>query len=313
MRNSMLIVPAFLLVFPASVGAAVCEPAFVNSDQSVVVDGVEIEAGGDATRDFQVGVRNAAGPSGGPPVDPPSDPNGGETCEASIRIARVGAPLGADSPPYVLRAPGNSQIEILPDSGSGGSTDSDVVVANVPPGPQGWAVPFQIGVATEWGLRAGTYVDQLELSLIDREGEVADRSTLTVTIVIPSAVALRLVGAVVGGQGIGPAQVDLGALSSSTETRSEQFGARIFSTAPYFVRFSSVNEGHLLHELGRERVPYRFYFDGALVDLAGPSELPYLDHAPQGGDNRPMSIVVPPVVALAGRYSDRITVTVSAM
>ena len=34
---------------------------------------------------------------------------------------------------------------------------------------------------------------------------------------------------------------------------------------------------------------------------------------PQSGDRRPMSIVVPPVLALAGRYSDRVTVTVTAM
>src|SRR3546814_10200943 len=92
----------------------------------------------------------------------------------------------------------------------GGSADSDVVIANAPSGAQGRNVPFQIRVPTEWGLQAGTFTDELQLALIDQGGNIVDTSTLTVTILIPSAVSLRLVGAVVGGGGGGPAQVDLG-------------------------------------------------------------------------------------------------------
>jgi hypothetical protein len=314
MRYSILIA-SISLAIPATANAADCQPAFVNGDQSLTIDGVDIEPGGRATEDFQVRIQNAAGPHGGPPDDPPgrSDRMGAGPCEATIRIARVGASPDSGFPPYSLSAPGNQQIEILPDPASGGTADSDVIIANAPPGPQGRAVPFQIGVPTEWGLRAGTYIEQLQLSLIDRNGNVVDRTTLTIIIVIPSAVSLRFVGAVVGGGGNGPARVDLGNLSSSRETRSNRFGARIFSTAPYVVRLSSVNQGNLLHEHGREQVPYRLFFDGALVDLAGANEFPYLDRTPKSGDRRPMSIVVPPVVALAGRYSDRITVTVTAM
>jgi len=172
---------------------------------------------------------------------------------------------------------------------------------------------FQITVPTEWGLQAGIFTDELQLSLIDQSGNIVDRSTLTVTILIPPTVSLRLVGAVVGGEGSGPAQVDLGYLSSSKETRSDRFGALIFSTAPYAVRFNSANLGNLLHEQTHEKVPYRLYFDGILVDLAGVNEFSYPTRAPKSGDTRPMSIVVPPVVALAGRYSDRITVTVTAL
>lgn len=311
MRCSILVAPIFLLAIPAIANAAECEPVFVGGDQSVIIDGVDIEPGGSATRDFQIRVRNAAGPPGGGPDM--SGPMGAGPCETIIRVARVGPSPGPDFPSYSLRAPGNRQIEILADPTAGGTADSDVVIANAPPGPQGRAVPFQLGVSTEWGLRAGTYVDQLELVLIDPSGRVVDRSTFTITIIIPSAVSLRLVGAVVGGGVGGPAQVNLGSLSSTEETRSERFGALIFSTAPYSVRFSSANRGNMLHEQGREQVPYRLFFDGMLVDLAGANEFPYLDRSAKGGDRRPMSIVVPPVVALAGRYSDRVTVTVTAM
>ncbi len=313
MRYSTLIAPICLLAIPAAANASDCQPAFVNGDQSLVINGVEIEPGGRATQDFEVRVKNANGPVAGAPADSPGMSMDPGPCKATIRIARIGASPDPEAPAYALRAPGNRQIEILPDAASGGTADSDIIIANAPPGPQGRNVPFQIGVSTEWGLRAGTYIDQLELSLIDESGNVADRSTLTITIIIPPAVSLRLVGAVVGGQGSGPAQIDLGNLSSSSETRSERFGALIFSTASYVVRFSSANLGNLKHEQGREKVPYRLFFDGALVDLAGASEFPYPNHTPQSGDRRSMSIVVPPVLALAGRYSDRITVTVTAM
>lgn len=315
MRYSTLIAPIFLLAIPATANATDCQPAFLNGDQSLIINGVEIEPGGHATQDFEIRIENTAASTVGAPDDPSlmSDLMDTKPCEAIIRISRIGATPVPDSPPYSLYASGNRQIEILHDAASGGTADSDVVIANAPPGPQGQNVPFQIGVSTQWGLRAGTYIDQLELSLIDQNGNIADRSTLTVTIVIPPAVSMRLVGAVVGGGGGGPAQVDLGTLSSSSETRSESFGALILSTAPYLVGFSSVNQGKLLHEHGREQVEYNLFFDGALVNLAGANEFSYLNHTPQGGDRRPMSIVVPPVLALAGRYSDRITVTVTAM
>jgi hypothetical protein len=315
MRYWTFAAPIALSVIPATAHAADCQPAFIDGDQAVIIDGVEIEPGGRATQTFQVRVQNEAGPGGGAPGGSSgmSGPPGGGPCEATIRISRVGAARDPDFPAYALSAPGNQQIEILPDIASGGTTDSDVRIANAPPGPQGRDVPFQIAVPTEWGLGAGTFTEQLQLSLIDKNGDIADRSTLTVTIVIPSAASLRLVGAVVGGQGSGPAQVDLGNLSSSSETHSQPFGALIFSTAPYAVRFGSANLGNLLHEQKREQIPYRLFFDGALVDLAGANEFFYPLRTPKSGDRRPMSIVVPPVAALAGRYSDRITVTVTAL
>lgn len=308
MRYSILLATISLFALPSMANATECQPAFVNGDQSLIIDGVEIEPGGRATRDFQVRVQDAAGSGGGQPPQA-----GVRPCGATIRVARLLPSPDPEFPAYSLRAPGNQRIEILPDPASGGTADSDVIIANAPPGPQGRAVPFQIGVSTEWGLRAGIYVEQLQLLLLDEDGNVADRSTLTITIIIPSAVSLRLVGAVVGGNGVGPAQLDLGNLSSSRETHSQRFGALILSTAPYTVRFSSANRGNLLHEQGREQVPYRLYFDGALVDLTGASEFPYPNRTPAGGDRRPMRIVVPPVVAIAGRYSDRITVTVAAL
>ncbi|MEH6790814.1 hypothetical protein [Parasphingorhabdus sp.] len=306
MRYTTIIGSVALLMVPAAASAGECQPTFASGNQSLVINGTEIEPGGLAAQDFQVLVQNAAAGAtstrsivGVPP------------CEAVIRIARKGAPPISGYPPFVISASGNNQVEILENDTSGGSVSSNVEIGGAP----SWI--FKVEVPTEWGLQAGTYVEYLELLLLDRNGDgstITDRRDLTVTIVIPPAVSLRLVGAVVGGGGSNePARVDLGNLSSSTSTQSEPFAARIFSTTPYIVSFNSINLGNMVHEQGRDQVPYRLFFDGALVNLAGTAEFFYPDHTPQGGDNRPMSVVVPPVVALAGRYSDRVTVTVTTM
>lgn len=308
MRYWTLFAPVLLAPLPGVAQAADCEPIFDHGDESVVVNGVEIAPGALATQNFQVRVRNAAASDDAAP----GVANGSNPCSAIIRISRIGSPT-PDFPAYFLRAPGQQQIEILPASDAGGTTRSDVVLANAPAGPSGRAVPFQIGVETEWGLRAGTYVEQLELSLVDSGGTITDRKKLTITITIPAAVSIRLVGAVIGGGGGGPASIDLGTLSSSAETRSQPFGARILSTSPYVVSLNSINSGKLAQDEGSAEILYRLTFDGALVDLSGANLFPYLSATPKSGDFRPMSLVVTPVSAPAGRYSDRITVTLSAL
>jgi hypothetical protein len=314
MRYSIFLASMSLLVIPGIAMAADCRPVFVGGDQAVTIDGVQIEPGARSTENVQIRIRDAASPAGGPGNAPgTSDPADGGPCLATIRVSRLGEPADPAFPPYQLLAPGNNRIEILTEPTAGGTTDSDIAIANVPSGPQGRAVPLRMQVETEWGLRSGTYTEQLQLLLIDGNGEIVDRSNLTVTIIIPPAVSLRFVGAVIGGGAYGPARVDLGNLSSTEETRSQRFGARIFSTSPYIVRFSSTNQGSLIHERGDDRIPYRLYFDGVLVDLNGLTEVSYPERTPATGDRRPMRIVVPAAVAAAGRYSDRITVSVSAL
>lgn len=310
MRYSTFIAPLTLLTASVGANAASCDPVFASESQSVTLNGIEISPGAIASRDIQLRVRNAANSS-----DDRADaaPANSKRCPATIRISRLGMPIDPEFPPFTLSAPGQRQIEILPDPQAGGSTKSDITIVNAPSGPQGRAVPFQIGVLTEWGLKAGTYTEQLELSLVNDSGTIVDRTTLTITIVVPPAVSLRLVGAVTGGAMGGPVRIDLGNLSTTAETRSQPFAARILSTAPYVVNFSSTNLGRLAHDQANAQIAYRLYFDNSLVDLAVTNDFPYLSATPRSGDSRPMRIVVPAVTALAGRYSDQITITVSAL
>lgn len=297
MRHSILFAAIALLAAPAA-ARGVCAPAFLSGDASVTIAGVEIAADGLASENLQLRVGNGE--------------DGDDPCAAILRVSRVAAPADPDFPSYTLRAPGNQDLDILPDAAAGGTARSDIAIANAPSGAQGLAVPLQFRVPTEWGLRAGTYSEQLLVSLYDENNALKDTVTVTLTIVIPPAVSLRLAGAVAGAGG-GPATVDLGTLSPTAETSSSALAARIFSTSAYSVSLSSDNHGDLLNENGRDRLPYRLYFDGRLVDLAGANAFDFAEHTPSTGDIRPLRIVVPPAVAAAGRYSDRVTVVVTAI
>lgn len=304
----LLLAPIALAATPTTLLATECVPELVNADQSVVISGVEIAIGAMSVDDFQVRVRNSARDG--------SDSERGNvdnSCPAIIRVSRLTGPADPNFPEYNLKAPGQSPIEVLQDPSAGGTPQSDVEIANVPLGQRGQSVPFRVEVPTEWGLTAGTYTDRLELLLFDRTGTLVDRTNLNVTIVVPATVSVRFVGAVIGGGFGSGARIDLGTLSTSERTRSQPFGARIFSTAPYLVNVASANLGNLAHvDLGSE-IPYRLYFDGVQVDLAGTSAFTYLAPTARTGVTRPMSLEVSPATVPAGRYNDRITLTVSAL
>lgn len=292
---------------PGAAQAADCLPEFVDRDYSVVVSGVEIESGGQSVENFQVRVGNAS-------VDEPGRANGvarTAPCDATILVARSNPQSVPGFPAYSIRALGNQRVEILPDPSLPGALDGGIRIVNAPPGPRGRAVPFTLDVSTEWGLTAGTYVEQLELLLLDETGTITDRTSLTITIDIPASVSLRLVGALLGGGADGPALVDLGDLSNSEVTRSSPFGARIWSTSPYIVQISSANRGNLLKEQGTETIPYSLTFDAMEVDLMTGREFFYPVPTTASGVLRNMGITVQPVTASAGEYSDRVTVSVS--
>ena len=79
------------------------------------------------------------------------------------------------------------------------------------------------------------------------------------------------------------------------------------------MRLSSANNGNLRHETADAQIGYKLFFDGRQSDLSASTEYAYPGPTPRLGDFRPMRILVDPVVAVAGNYADRITVTVTAM
>lgn len=302
MRQAIIFaVPALML--PTAASARDCNPTFADSAQSVTIRAVEIDARTVAVETAQLRVVNGDASRTG-------DERGGGPCAASLRVSRIGGAATPDFPAYLLRAPGNQDVEILATNSQGKTARSDIPLANLPAGPQGRSVPLQFVVPTEWGLKAGSYSEQLLVSLYDDTGALRDETIVNLVIGIPAAVSVRIIGAV-GGGSPGGARIDLGDLSPTAEKRSQPFAARILSTTPYGVSFRSDNLGALANVNGRGRIPYRLYYEGRLVDLGGANFFPEASHTSAAGDNRALQVVVPPITAEAGIYRDRVTILVA--
>src|SRR5690606_11847282 len=138
---------------------------------------------------------------------------------------------------YVLRS-GSTVVEVL-QTGAAPTANSDLLVSNVPIDERGERVRFELTLPTEWGLKSGVYDERIELVLFDAAGNEVDRLPLALNIEIPQAVELRVVGATGEGQ---IARIHLGNLSSTTATRSDPFGVRVWSTSGYRVGIASQNQ-----------------------------------------------------------------------
>lgn len=292
MRSFLLFVYAASACMAATGAHAACRPQFTTHSQTVNTTGVMLGTGNVTVERFTISVRD----------------NDDDECIVQLRVSRT-APENPAIPPYVLLSR-NQPISIAPNELIA-TTSSDLSI-RAGGGSNGSPSLFELRLPTEWGLKAGDYTDPLQLSLIAPDGSVLDRLNLNVHIVIPASVALRLVGATGGREG--PARVDLGILSSTQQVRSQPFGARVWSTSPYSITFRSDHHGRLVQNGGPDSILYQFTMDNRPVDLtSGSTHFIFDRHTPSQGDLHRMSVLVSPVRALAGQYSDRVTVTVTAM
>lgn len=289
MRRLSLLAGGMLGIATPAFAAPDCQPEFVDSTETVNVTNVEVGLGEFSRESFNIRVRNA----------------GQGPCNATIRFTRVGAAT-IDMPAFSLRS-GGTTLDVLAEGGTP-TLNSDLIIPNAPAGPQGRAVPFQITIPSEWGLKAGNYGEQIELSLLDVNGVEVDSLLLNINIRVPEAVALRVVGATGNGD---VARINLGNLSSSAVTTSDPFAVRIWSTSGYRVAFASDNGGRLVHADNLDRFAYKLYFDGQSVNLAGADSFVFPDHTPSLGRIHPLRVEAGPVRARAGFYEDRVTVTVT--
>ncbi len=185
------------------------------------------------------------------------------------------------------------------------------IALSVPSNRTGRSVSLQAAAASDWGVRSGRHNEQLQLSLVGPDGEIIDRLALNLVLDIPKAVDVMFVGATGTGR---TSRIDLGNLSATEPTRSEPFGLRVWSSSGYRVEISSENGGNLGHRLGMDAIPYRLEIDGrdvALGNTATPFSRP--DATGRTGDLFRVGILVPARRSVAGRYQDRITVSVSSI
>lgn len=295
-HTAKFILAGFAAVFASTLPAQAqsgCDPEFADNARTVSVTGIEIGAGERAREDFTILVRNP----------------GSESCAAFLRVARRFPAISQDDLPIRLSSSGRL-LEILPNLSTVGAIGDDLLIPNIPTTSNGRALPFRLGFPTEWGLQAGLYSQEFVLSLHDQTGALLDTMVLVVRIDVPPAVALRIVGA----SGNSPIKrINLGILDPDAINRSDPFGLRIWSTSPYRVEFQSENLGSLRHNNGEGEIPYSLLMSGSEVNLEGTNVRVFTEHTSSLGDLHPLRVLVQPFFAEAGRYSDRVEVSVSAI
>jgi len=288
-------VAGLALVLPGALSAqSTCVPEFVQTAQTVIVQDVIVGRQDLTVETFQVRVRNGADEA--------------NTCGATLRVARLSTSPTLRPTRLMLQSQGQA-LEILPRETAPGSVRSDLRIAQLPAGRNGFSLPFQIGIPSGWGAQSGQQTDDLLILLVNDAGQILDTLPLTIQVTIPPAAEVRVVGAT-GTEPV--ARIDLGDLDPAQLTVSERFGIRVWSTSAYNVRFESENAGALVHSEGRGRIPYELLMDRQRVSVVGAIAA----QVPQGtdalGDFHPLQLQVRSFTARAGFYSDRVQVTVTA-
>lgn len=292
--GTMLIGMAALAAIAAPAKAqASCSPEFVDRSRTVSVSGVEIGPRERARENFTIRIRN----------------QGDGECAVFLRIARRNAAGLSDTLPFLFSSGGRA-LELLPNESIPGSIGTDLFIPVIPGTRNGRAVPFRLGIPTEWGVAADVYREEFVVTLHDEGGLLLDTMFLIVVVDIPPAVEMRIVGAA-GTNRI--KRINLGMLDPQETNRSDPFGLRVWSTSPYRVEFASENLGKLRKEIGDDTIPYTLRMSGAKVDLEGANSREFPQHTGALGDFHSLRVTVDPFFAEAGRYSDQVTVSVSAI
>lgn len=270
-----------------------CEARF--SQDSVTLNLLANELGHDQVALADEDVRILAGP----------EPSENTSCRVSIRVSLLSS--DGSFPSYSLTASGAPLRPSISET-VGGASETAVTV---PASRTGRTVNLRATAPTDWGIQSGQYVERLQLSLVDKTGTIIDRMAVNLVLQIPKTVDVMFVGATGVGR---TTTIDLGDLSATEQTLSPPFGVRIWSSSAYSFGFTSEHSGLLQHELAMDAIPYRLNVNGQSVALDGNRlAINRLQPSQRSGDFHSLTLSVPARRSVAGRYKDRLTVSVSAL
>lgn len=293
MALSRMAALALSALLPTAAQAA-CEPAFVDGSNTVRLDPPVSLDDAQLIETFVVRVRNS----------------GDEPCVLRLGVGRdiPGGPR--QFPTYSLNGPnGKVPVPSLSGAANNGGFGNEFTV---PAGGQ-IAIPYDVRMKIGWGSEAGMFTEDLAFQLFDTRPERPVLTQMTQLLLeIPKVALIRFAGA--NGVG-GPALINMGPLSTSGPTRSPPFALRILSTSGYRMNLTSDNSGSLRQAGGAYLIPYELSIGGKQLDLAGAGvPIQSTRHTSSVGDVHPVNIVVQPDPEYpAGEYSDRVTVTVTAI
>lgn len=273
-----------------SAASATCQPSFVQAAGTITVRPSSLDDQYAAER-MELRLRN----------------DGDTPCSLRLVAARDLAASESDVPPYGLSGPVGA-ITPLASQVAGGQAGSATPI-EIPAGGQ-IVVHHDVRFEAGWGTRAGDYFEELQFALLQAGDQTELASTrVRLHLAIPATARIRFAG---DGR-VGPARVEMGALSPTMPTHSPPFAIRVLSTSPYRMQLQSENAGALARIGGTDRAPYRIEVGGKALNLSGGGDGIMVNrHTSRTGDVHPVAITIEPdPLRHAGSYSDRVTVTVT--
>lgn len=208
-----------------------------------------------------------------------------------------------DFPPGTTVIGPGGQFKLSQTSGSKSGMSSHVVGPN-----SNLKIDYTFVFLPSWNNKEGVYSRDLLFTIFSNPALPAiDQVLSKLTITVPSITHIRFAG--------NTDRLDLGNLSPRQPTTSPPFALKIYSTAPYQLSVQSNNRGRLEREGGGASIPYRLMLGGKQINLSSRGDVVILGQPTHAfGDTKSVVVTVPPYDnALAGAYSDRITVSVTTL
>jgi hypothetical protein len=294
MSRQFWLAAAVLMAAP-SVAYAECEPSFGSATSLVEIRTPSLDEQRASER-FLVEVRNT----------------GANPCTLRLAVSRDMTTVSPGFPAFSLSGPTGMVLGAAIPSAAAGSDPRTAIEIHVPANGM-VRVPYDVSLDVNWGMTSGAYEHDLVYQLYEGDGQEELGSQRTrLSLDIPAVARVRFSGA---SGGDGPSQLAMGPLSPVSQTHSPPFAIRVLSTSAYRIEVVSQNQGALLRTNGPDRIPYRFLLDGDLLDLrAGGDFASEASHTGNTGKVHPVRVIIDPDPSRhAGTYSDRVTVTITAM
>ena len=232
----------------------------------------------------------------------------GDSCPYTLRIEPEAGPGTA----YMYNGQDALAFEISPPGRSGNSGSNMVEIAgNVARGQFQRTIPFDVQIPAGQRTVAGRYAGRLEVSLYpdtSAAGEPADRQYMEVVVDV-----LPRVDASFGTDPLArrkSRRLDFGTLRKGQKS-SVDFS--VTANTGYSVKMVSDNRGALHHEFTPSSIEYDVYLDGNPVSIEeSASREVLLSGASSSQHSIDLLITGDTDKALAGNYTDRLTLIISA-
>lgn len=230
--------------------------------------------------------------------------NDGDTnCRIELAVG-VDPAFAGPFPSYSITGPGGvAQFDAQTPASQGGAGVITTIL-EVDAGSEvniGYDVAARVG----WELAADTYLRRILFSLSTLDNAViVDEGFVDLAVEVPLSSRLDFVGNV--------DRLSLGRVKFGEETVSPPFGMRVFATSSYTIDIESENSGQLIRDEGDAFLSYSMRLNGQLLELAPVDTVTSGSRSQLLGDTYSIvASVRAETDQRAGRYSDRVTITVT--